>query len=115
MARERITALFIDGDAFFASRNFQIITLAARNGIATSSVDRAVPEAGGLMSYGTDLAQAWHQVGAYTGRILKGAKPADLPVVQPTRFEFVINMPTARLLGIVVPPGLLAITDKVIE
>ena len=82
MVRDRTEALFIDGDSFFASRFAQFVTLAARHGIATSSPNRAFPQAGGLMSYGTDFAEAFHQVGSYTGRNLKGAKPADLPVVQ---------------------------------
>jgi putative ABC transport system substrate-binding protein len=113
--RERIEALLISGDAFFNSRNVQLVTLASRHGIATSSVVREFVEAGGLMSYGTDTSEVWHQVGAYSGQILKGAKPADLPVVQSTKFALVINIQTARALGIEVPSGLLAIADEVIE
>ncbi len=115
IVRERIEALFIAGDAFLSSRTVQLVTLATRHGIATSSAVRDFVVAGGLMSYGTDGSEMWHQVGAYTGQILKGAKPADLPVVQSSRFEFVINMQTARALGIEVPPSLLAVADEVIE
>lgn len=115
IVRERIEALFISGDAFFTSRNVQLVTLAARHGIATSSAVREFTEAGGLMSYGTDTSEVWHQVGAYSGQILKGAKPADLPVVQSTKFEFVINLQTAKALGIEVPPTLSAIADEIIE
>jgi putative ABC transport system substrate-binding protein len=115
MVRDRAEALFIDGDSFFASRFAQFVTLAARHGIATSYPNRAFPQAGGLMSYGTDFAEAFHQVGSYTGRILKGAKPADLPVVQSVKFEFAINMQTARALGLTIPETLLAIADEVIQ
>ena len=115
MVRDRTEALFIDGDSFFASSFAQFVTLAARHGIATSSPNRAFPQAGGLMSYGTDFTEAFHQVGSYTGRILKGAKPADLPVVQPTKFELVINLKTAKSLGLTVPTSLLARADEVIE
>ena len=115
IVRERIEALFIGADGYFASRRVQLLTLATRHGIATSYSNRIFPEAGGLMSYGTDLAEMYRQVGAYTGQILKGAKPADLPVVQSTRFEFVINMQTARALGIEVPPTMLARAHHVIK
>ncbi len=115
MARERTEALLIAGDAFFNSRNVQFATLAARQGIASSSPNREFAEAGGLMSYGTDSTEMWHQVGVYTGQILKGAKPGDLPVVLSTRFEFVINMQTAKALGIEVTPIMLARADEVIE
>ncbi len=115
MARERIEALFVAPDAYFLARRVQLVTLATRHGIATSFSNRDFPEVGGLMSYGADLGEAWRQVGAYTGRILKGAKPADLPVVQSTKFQFVINLQTARALGIEAPPGILARADEVIE
>ena len=115
LARERVDGLFIVPDSYFASRVVQLAILAARYQVPTVHSFREFAEAGGLMSYGTDISTMYRQVGAYTGQILKGAKPADLPVVQSTRFEFVINMPTARALGIDVPPQLLAITDEVIE
>jgi putative ABC transport system substrate-binding protein len=115
LARERPDALFVAPDAFFSSRREQFATLTARDRIPAAFGTRIEVAAGGLMSYGTDVADMYHQVGAYTGRILKGAKAADLPVVQSTRFEFVINMPTARALGIDVPPTMLALANEVIE
>jgi putative ABC transport system substrate-binding protein len=114
-AVERPDALYVAGDAFLVSRRVQLATLTARDRIPATYSIRDPVEAGGLMSYGTNLADAFHQVGVYTGKILKGAKPADLPVLQSTKFEFVINLQTARALGIEVPPGLLAIADEVIE
>jgi putative ABC transport system substrate-binding protein len=113
--RERPDALFVAGDAFFLDRAVQFATLTARDRIPATYAARDYVAAGGLMSYGTDLADTAHQVGVYTGNILKGAKPADLPVVQSTKFEFVINLQTARALGIEVPQGLLLIADEVIE
>jgi putative ABC transport system substrate-binding protein len=115
MARERPDALFVAPDAFFTSRRGQFVTLTARDRIPAAYAVRELVEAGGLMSYGTDLADMFQQVGVYTGRVLKGAKPADLPVTQLTKFEFVINLQTARALGIEVPPGVLSIADEVIE
>ena len=115
LARERPDALFVQADAFMTSRRVQLANLAARDRIPASYSQRASVQAGGLMSYGTDLDDMFRQVGVYTGNILKGAKPADLPVQQSTRFVFAINLGTARLLGIEVPPQLLAITDEVIE
>jgi putative tryptophan/tyrosine transport system substrate-binding protein len=115
LARERADALFVTGDVLFGSRRVQIVTLAARDRIPAAYPGRDNVAAGGLMSYATDLGETLRQVGVYTGKILKGAKPADLPVVQPTKFEFVINLQTAKLLGIEVPETLLATADEVIQ
>jgi putative tryptophan/tyrosine transport system substrate-binding protein len=115
LARERPDAMFVAPDGFFTSRRVQFATLTAHDGIPATYANRDIVAAGGLMSYGTDLADLFRQVGVYTGRILKGAKPADLPVVQSTKFEFVINLQTARTLGIEVPPAVLSIADEVIE
>ena len=113
--RERPDALFITGDPFFTSRRVQLANLAARHMVPITSSTREIAEAGGLMSYGSNIAEAWRQVGVYTGRILKGAKPADLPVVQVTKLELVINAQTARMLRLTVPSSLLATADEVIE
>ena len=115
LANERPDAVFVGGDTFFFSRRAQIAALAAREKIpaAFASSDAAV--AGGLMGYSTDLADVLRQVGVYTGRVLKGEKPADMPVLQQTKFEFTINLKTARALGIEVPPAVLSIADEVIE
>ena len=113
--RERPDALFVAPDGFFISRAVQFATLTARDKIPAAYSDRETVAVGGLMSYGTDPADMYRQVGVYTGSILKGAKPADLPVLQSTKFEFVINLQTARALGIEVPSGLLSIADDVIE
>ena len=115
LARDRPDALFVAADGFFSSRRVQFVTLTAVNKIPAAYWDRDIVAAGGLMSYGTDFADTFHQVGVYTGKILKGAKPADLPVLQSTKFEFVINLKTARALGIEVPSAVLSIADEVIE
>jgi putative ABC transport system substrate-binding protein len=115
LSRERPDALFVAPDVFFNSRRVQFATLAAVHRIPTAYSNRDFVAAGGLMSYGTDIADMYRQLGAYAGGILRGAKPADLPVVQPTKFEFVINLQTARALDIEVPPGVPAIADEVIE
>ena len=113
--RERPDAVFVGLDAFLNSRRAQLVNLASRHALPATFSNRDVAEIGGLMSYGTDIADAFRQVGVYTGRILKGAKPAELPVVQASKFELVINHQTARMLGLIVPDKLLATADEVIE
>jgi putative tryptophan/tyrosine transport system substrate-binding protein len=115
LARERPDALFIQGDGFYSSRRVQLATLAMRERIPASNVSREMAEAGLLMSYGTNIADMFRQVGVYSGSILKGVKPAELPVMQSTKFEFVLNLQTARALNLEVPPMLLARADEVIE
>jgi len=114
-ARERPDALFVGTDPFFTSRRVQLILLTARHALPTTYAGRQYPEIGGLMSYGSNTADAFRQVGIYVGRILKGAKPADLPVVQSSKFELVLHAETARMLGLTVSPSLLATADEVIE
>jgi putative ABC transport system substrate-binding protein len=115
LVREPADALFVAPDGFLNSRRVQFANLAARHAIPTAFANRQAVEAGGLMSYGTDVANMFRQVALQTGQILKGAKPADLPVLQSTKFEFVINVQTARALGLDVPPMLIARADEVIE
>ena len=113
--RERPDALFVGGDSFFNSRRFQLVNLASRHAVPATFSNRDFAEVGGLISYGANPADAYRQVGVYAGRILKGAKPADLPVVQASKLELVINAQAARTIGLTVPDRLLATADEVIE
>ena len=115
IARERPDALFVAGDAFFLDRRVQFATLTARDRIPASYSVREAVAAGGLMSYGPDLAEVFRQIGVYTASILKGAKPADLPVLQSTKFEFIINLTTSKALGLTIPASFLSLADELIE
>ncbi len=115
LARERPDALFVAGEPLFINRRVELAHLATRHAIPATYPAREIVEAGGLMSYAANITDVWRQLGVYTGRILKGVKPADLPVVQSSKFELVINLQIARMLGLTVPPPLLSIADEVIE
>ena len=115
ISHERVEALFLGPDAFFNSRRVQLVTLSALDRIPTAYSTRDYVEVGGLMSYGTNITDSFSQAGVYVGKILNGTKPAELPVIQSTKFEFVINLQTAKALGLDVPSGLLLAADEVIE
>ena len=114
-ANKRVDAFLISPEALFVSRRAQLLTLAARHALPSIYHRREFAEAGGLMSYGSNFGDQFHLTGVYVGRILKGEKPADMPIQTPTKFELVINLQTARTIGIDVPPSLLARADEVIE
>ena len=115
LVKNRDDALLVDPDAFLLTRRVQLTTLATRYAIPTLYNVREYAEVGGLMSYGTSQTEAYHQLGIYIGKVLNGTKPSDLPVMQSSRFELVINVPTARAIGLEIPPTLLAIADEIIQ
>ena len=115
LAKQRVGALFVTNDAFFLSERNRLIALTIHHRLPAIFESREFSDAGGLSSYGTNTAEMHRQLGVYAGRILKGAKPANLPVMQPTKFEWIINLKTAKAIGLEVPPNLLARADEVIE
>jgi len=115
LVQQRAAALLVGNDVFFTNRREQIVALAAHNAVPTVYAFRQFAESGGLMSYSTNLIEVYRQIGVYVGRVLKGEKPADLPIVQPTKFELVINLKTAKVLRLTVPDKLLALADEAIE
>jgi putative ABC transport system substrate-binding protein len=115
IARAQPDALFVAGQTYFNSRRVQLVHSASYHRLPATYGSRSYPDIGGLMSYGADVIDAYRQAGVHTGRILKGAKAADLPVVQPSKFQLVINAQAARIFGVALPPSLLSIADEVIE
>jgi putative ABC transport system substrate-binding protein len=113
--RQKASALIVPANPFSSDERDQIIALAARNRVPTIYIDRSFVTAGGLLSYGPSLPDGYRQVGVYTGLVLKGANPAEIPVIQPTKFELIVNLKTAKLLGLAVPPQLFALADEIIE
>jgi putative ABC transport system substrate-binding protein len=115
LSESRVSAVTLVGNPFFNSKRTLLVTLSARHAIPSMFEARQFAEVGGLMSYGPSISEVYRQIGVYAGRILKGEKPGDLPVMQPTRFDFVINLKTAKTLGLELPPTLIALADEVIE